>query len=143
MNTMVVDYRIVILALGLICLGIGIFLILRERLRARPYSAVVTGKLTGYEDIYETTKEGVQTISQRVFYPIFEYEVDGVSYKKSTSRQFFEQDERKTGVDVPVRYNPAVPSDCRIIYEEYPMLTPVLVTAVGGIIAIVAAFMLL
>jgi len=92
MPTMTVDYRVVLLVLGLLCLLVGVVLLVRLLLKRRPYTATVTARLVDYEDVYETTKEGTQTISQRVFYPIFVYEVDGVSYKKSTSKQFFEQD---------------------------------------------------
>ena len=134
---MTIDLRIVFLGLGVVCLLVGIVMLVRLKLKTRDYTATVNAKLVGYEDIYETTQEGVQTISQRVYYPIFIYEVDGVSYKKSTSRQFYEQDEKPEGIDVPIRYNPRVPSDCYITYEEYPMLTPVLVTVLGAIVTVI------
>ena len=142
MPTMSVDYRVVLLVLGLVCLAIGLGMLVKLLIRRRPYTATVTAKLVDYEDVYETTKEGTQTISQRVFYPIFVYEVNGVSYKKSTSKQFFEPDERPKDIDVPIRYNPSQPSDCYITYMEFPMLTPSLVIAVGVIVTIIGLIML-
>ena len=141
MPTMTVDYRVVLLVMGLICLAIGLVLLTRLLLKKRTYSATVNARLIGYEDVYETTKEGTQTISQRVFYPIFVYEVNGVSYKKSTAKQFFEPDERPTDIDVPIRYNPREPSDCYITYMEFPMLTPSLIIAVGAIVTIIGLVM--
>ncbi len=141
-NAMVIDYRLVLVALGSLCALTGLILLLRQLLHRRPYTGRAVATLTGYEETYETTKEGTQTISQRVFYPVFQYRFNEKVYEKTTAHQLFEADQRPTDVTVNIMINPDHPEDCLIYYQEYPLLTPILTICVGAAAALVGLILL-
>jgi len=102
----------ILILVGLGMIGIGLWMLLRERKKNAVCSEQVTAQLLHYDSREESSMEDGQNVTTTIYYPVFQYMANGgeqiVRHSGSNKRRW------KTGAQVHIFYNPEEPGMIRV-----------------------------
>lgn len=129
--------KLIWLAIGLLFVGVGVFLIMRGNTLEKNCTASTEATVYDYRESFDTDSDGA---SSTYYYAKIKYSVDGKTYDKENSTGLTHK-KYKEGSKVTVMYNPKKPDELYIKGESLSNgLMAYILIGLGALVAIVGLF---